>query len=193
MKNILIYCGSSYGTNEIYNKTAKQVGEVLAKQDLRMIYGGGKAGLMGTVADAVLENGGEVIGIIPSFMEVWEVQHTGLTECIVVESMHVRKQLMAERANGVVALPGGWGTLDELFEILTWRQIGLHRMPVGLLNTNGFYDDLIMMMNKMVSEGFVRAVNLNFLIIDDNIESLLEKMRNDATEGEIIGKRIERA
>jgi len=193
MKNILIYCGSSYGTNEIYNKTAQRVGEVLAKQDLRMIYGGGKAGLMGTVADAVLENGGEVIGIIPSFMEVWEVQHTGLTECIVVESMHVRKQLMAERANGVVALPGGWGTLDELFEILTWRQIGLHRMPVGLLNTNGFYDDLIMMMNKMVSEGFVRAVNLNFLIIDDNIESLLEKMRNDATEGEIIGKRIERA
>ncbi len=193
MKNILIYCGSSYGNNEIYNKTAQEVGETLAKQDLRLVYGGGKAGLMGTVADAVLDNGGEVIGIIPSFMEAWEVQHTGLTECIVVESMHVRKQLMAEKADGVVALPGGWGTLDELFEILTWRQIGLHRMPVGLLNTNGFYDDLMMMMNKMVSEGFVRSVNLNFLIIDDNIESLLEKMRNDATEGEIIGKRIERA
>ena len=169
MKNILIYCGSSYGNNEIYNKTAQEVGETLAKQDLRLVYGGGKAGLMGTVADAVLDNGGEVIGIIPSFMEAWEVQHTGLTECIVVESMHVRKQLMAEKADGVVALPGGWGTLDELF------------------------DDLIMMINKMVSEGFVRAVNLNFLIIDDNIESLLEKMRNDATEGEIIGKRIERA
>lgn len=193
MKNILIYCGSSYGNNEIYKQTAQKVGETLAKQNLRLVYGGGSAGLMGTTADAVLANGGEVVGIIPSFMEAWEVQHKNLTETIVVESMHVRKQLMADRADAIIALPGGWGTLDELFEILTWRQIGLHNMPIGLLNTNGFYDDLLKMLDKMAAEGFVREANTKFLIIDDNIDSLLEKLRNDNTEGEIIGKRIERA
>lgn len=193
MKNILVYCGSSFGRNEIYKSTAKNLGEVLAKQSLRLIYGGGSGGLMGVVADAVLENGGEVTGIIPSFMEEWEVQHKGLTECIVVDSMHVRKQLMAEKADAVIALPGGWGTLDELFEILTWRQIGLHKMPIGLLNTNGFYDDLIVMLNKMVTEGFVREANAKFLIIDDNIDSLIEKLRNDSYEGELIGKMINKA
>ena len=193
MKNVLVYCGSSFGRNEIYKSTAKNLGEVLAKQSLRLIYGGGSGGLMGVVADAVLENGGEVTGIIPSFMEEWEVQHKGLTECIVVDSMHVRKQLMAEKADAVIALPGGWGTLDELFEILTWRQIGLHKMPIGLLNTNGFYDDLIVMLNKMVTEGFVREANAKFLIIDDNIDSLIEKLRNDSYEGELIGKMINKA
>ncbi|MET3129343.1 uncharacterized protein (TIGR00730 family) [Arcicella rosea] len=193
MKNILVYCGSSFGRNEIYKSTANNLGEVLAKQSLRLIYGGGSGGLMGVVADAVLENGGEVTGIIPSFMEEWEVQHRGLTECIVVDSMHVRKQLMAEKADAVIALPGGWGTLDELFEILTWRQIGLHKMPIGLLNTNGFYDDLIVMLNKMVTEGFVREANAKFLIIDDNIDSLIEKLRNDSYEGELIGKMINKA
>lgn len=193
MKNILVYCGSSFGRNEIYKSTANNLGEVIAKQSLRLIYGGGSGGLMGVVADAVLENGGEVTGIIPSFMEEWEVQHKGLTECIVVDSMHVRKQLMAEKADAVIALPGGWGTLDELFEILTWRQIGLHKMPIGLLNTNGFYDDLIVMLNKMVTEGFVREANAKFLIIDDNIDSLIEKLRNDSYEGELIGKMINKA
>lgn len=193
MENILVYCGSSFGQNEIYKSTAKNLGKLLAQQSLRLVYGGGSGGLMGVVADAVLENGGEVTGIIPSFMEAWEVQHKGLTECIVVESMHVRKQLMAERADAVIALPGGWGTLDELFEILTWRQIGLHKMPIGLLNTNGFYDDLIIMLNKMVTEGFVREANARFLIIDDNIESLIEKLKNDSYEGELIGKRIDKA
>lgn len=193
MKNILIYCGSSYGNNELYKQTAQKVGETLAKQNLRLVYGGGSAGLMGTTADAVLANGGEVVGIIPSFMEAWEVQHKNLTETIVVESMHVRKQLMADRADAIIALPGGWGTLDELFEILTWRQIGLHSMPIGLLNTNGFYDDLLKMLDKMAAEGFVREANTKFLIIDNDIDSLLEKLRNDSTEGEIIGKRIERA
>lgn len=193
MKNVLVYCGSSFGRNEIYKSTAKNLGEVLAKQSLRLIYGGGSGGLMGVVADAVLENGGEVTGIIPSFMEEWEVQHKGLTECIVVDSMHIRKQLMAEKADAVIALPGGWGTLDELFEILTWRQIGLHKMPIGLLNTNGFYDDLIVMLDKMVTEGFVREANAKFLIIDDNIDSLIEKLRNDSHEGELIGKMINKA
>lgn len=193
MKNILIYCGSSAGHNEIYKKTATQVGETLAKQGLSLVYGGGSVGLMGTIADAILANGGEAIGVIPSFMEPWEVQHKGLTECIVTETMHTRKQIMAEKSDAVIALPGGWGTLDELFEILTWRQLGLHKMPIGVLNTNGFYDDLLKMLEKMVSEGFLKEANLKFLIVDDNIESLLEKLKNDSYEGELVGKWIGRA
>jgi uncharacterized protein (TIGR00730 family) len=193
VKNILIYCGSSAGHNEIYKKTATQVGETLAKQGLSLVYGGGSVGLMGTVADAILANGGEAIGVIPSFMEPWEVQHKGLTECIVTETMHTRKQIMAEKSDAVIALPGGWGTLDELFEILTWRQLGLHKMPIGVLNTNGFYDDLLKMLEKMVSEGFLKEANLQMLIVDDNIESLLEKLKNDSSEGELVGKWIGRA
>jgi uncharacterized protein (TIGR00730 family) len=193
VKNILIYCGSSAGHNEIYKKTATQVGETLAKQGLSLIYGGGSVGLMGTVADAILANGGEAIGVIPSFMEPWEVQHKGLTECIVTETMHTRKQIMAEKSDAVIALPGGWGTLDELFEILTWRQLGLHKMPIGVLNTNGFYDDLLKMLEKMVSEGFLKEANLQMLIVDDNIDSLLEKLKNDSSEGELVGKWIGRA
>jgi len=193
VKNILIYCGSSAGHNEIYKKTATQVGETLAKQELSLIYGGGSVGLMGTVADAILANGGEAIGVIPSFMEPWEVQHKGLTECIVTETMHTRKQIMAEKSDAVIALPGGWGTLDELFEILTWRQLGLHKMPIGVLNTNGFYDDLLKMLEKMVSEGFLKEANLQMLIVDDNIDSLLEKLKNDSSEGELVGKWIGRA
>lgn len=193
MKNILIYCGSSAGYNEIYRQTATEIGQILAKKKLTLIYGGGSVGLMGITADAVLNNGGEVIGIIPSFMEAWEVQHKGLTECIVVESMHARKQLMADKSDAVIALPGGWGTLDELFEILTWRQIGLHAMPIGLLNINGFYNPLLAMLEKMVEEGFVKEANYKMLIVDDNIESLLEKLNNDSSQGELVGKWIGRA
>jgi uncharacterized protein (TIGR00730 family) len=193
LKNILIYCGSSAGHNEVYKTTATHVGKTLANQGLTLVYGGGSVGLMGTVADAILANGGEAIGVIPSFMEPWEVQHKGLTECVVTESMHARKQLMAEKSDAVIALPGGWGTLDELFEILTWRQLGLHQMPIGILNTNGFYDDLLVMLKKMVSEGFVKEANLNMLIVDNDIESLLEKLRNDVSEGELVGKWIGRA
>lgn len=192
MKNILIYCGSSAGHNEVYKNTATEVGKTLANQGLNLVYGGGSVGLMGTVADAILANGGEAIGVIPSFMEPWEVQHKGLTECIVTESMHSRKQIMAVKSDAVIALPGGWGTLDELFEILTWRQLGLHKMPIGILNTNGFYDDLLIMLKKMVSEGFVKEANLEMLIVDDNIESLLKKLRDDVSEGELVGKWIGR-
>jgi uncharacterized protein (TIGR00730 family) len=193
LKNILIYCGSSTGHNEIYKNTATKVGETLANQGLTLVYGAGSVGLMGTIADAVLANSGEAIGVIPSFMEPWEVQHKGLTECIVTETMHTRKQIMAEKADAVIALPGGWGTLDELFEILTWRQLGLHQMPIGILNTNGFYDDLLVMLKKMVSEGFVKEINLEMLIVDDDIESLLDKLRNDASEVELVGKWINKA
>jgi len=193
LKNILIYCGSSIGQNEVYKNTATEVGKTLAHLGLTLIYGGGSVGLMGKVADAILANGGEAIGVIPAFMEPWEVQHKGLTECIVTESMHARKQLMAVKSDAVIALPGGWGTMDELFEILTWRQLGLHKMPIGILNTNGFYDDLLIMLKKMVTEGFVKEANLDMLIVDNDIESLLEKLRKDVSEGELVGKWIGRA
>jgi len=193
LKNILIYCGSSVGQNEVYKNTATEVGKTLAHLGLTLIYGGGSVGLMGKVADAILANGGEAIGVIPAFMEPWEVQHKGLTECIVTESMHARKQLMAVKSDAVIALPGGWGTMDELFEILTWRQLGLHKMPIGILNTNGFYDDLLIMLKKMVTEGFVKEANLDMLIVDNDIESLLEKLRKDVSEGELVGKWIGRA
>jgi uncharacterized protein (TIGR00730 family) len=154
MKNILVYCGASVGFDEIYKNTAIAAGKLLVEKNKTLVYGAGSVGIMGIIADAVLENGGEVIGVIPSFMEKFEVQHKGLTQIHVVETMHQRKQLMAEISDAVVALPGGWGTLDELFEILTWKQLGLHQMPVGLLNVNGFYDPLIEMIHKMVKEGF---------------------------------------
>lgn len=193
MKNILVYCGSSLGFNEIYKNTATQAGKTLADKDKTLVYGAGSVGIMGTIADAVLANNGKVIGVIPSFMEKWEVQHTGLTETHVVETMHERKQLMAKISDGVVALPGGWGTLDELFEILTWKQLSLHQMPVGLLNVNGFFDPLIQMMAKMVEEGFLKQVNLDMLFIDDNFESLLNRMEQADYPDFPVGKWIDKA
>ncbi|WP_044172496.1 LOG family protein [Flectobacillus major] len=193
MKNILVYCGSSLGFNEIYKNTATQAGKTLADKDKTLVYGAGSVGIMGTIADAVLANKGKVIGVIPSFMEKWEVQHTGLTETHVVETMHERKQLMAKISDGVVALPGGWGTLDELFEILTWKQLSLHQMPVGLLNVNGFFDPLIQMMAKMVEEGFLKQVNLDMLFIDDNFESLLNRMEQADYPDFPVGKWIDKA
>jgi uncharacterized protein (TIGR00730 family) len=193
MKNILVYCGSSLGFNEIYKNTAIQAGKTLADKDKTLVYGAGSVGIMGTIADAVLANKGKVIGVIPSFMEKWEVQHTGLTETHVVETMHERKQLMAKISDGVVALPGGWGTLDELFEILTWKQLSLHQMPVGLLNVNGFFDPLIQMMAKMVEEGFLKQVNLDMLFIDDNFESLLNRMEQADYPDFPVGKWIDKA
>jgi uncharacterized protein (TIGR00730 family) len=192
MKNILVYCGSSGGINEIYKQNATELGKVFAEKGVRLIYGGGSVGLMGTIADAVLANAGEVVGVIPSFMEPWEVQHKGLTEIHVVESMHIRKAIMAEMSDAVIAMPGGWGTLDELFEILTWRQLGLHEMPIGILNVNGFFDDLLKMIQKMVTEGFLKEINLNMFVVDASPEGLMEKLENYIPQGEVVGKWVER-
>jgi uncharacterized protein (TIGR00730 family) len=193
MKNILVYCGASVGFDEIYKNTAIAAGKLLVEKNKTLVYGAGSVGIMGIIADAVLENGGEVIGVIPSFMEKFEVQHKGLTEIHVVETMHQRKQLMAEVSDAVVALPGGWGTLDELFEILTWKQLGLHQMPVGLLNVNGFYDPLIEMIHKMVKEGFLKQTNLDMLMIDDNLESLLNRMEQAEYPDFPVGKWVNKA
>ncbi|PAC30528.1 TIGR00730 family Rossman fold protein [Flectobacillus sp. BAB-3569] len=193
MKNILVYCGASVGFDEIYKNTAIAAGKLLVEKNKTLVYGAGSVGIMGIIADAVLENGGEVIGVIPSFMEKFEVQHKGLTQIHIVETMHQRKQLMAEISDAVVALPGGWGTLDELFEILTWKQLGLHQMPVGLLNVNGFYDPLIEMIHKMVKEGFLKQTNLDMLMIDDNLESLINRMEQAEYPDFPVGKWVNKA
>ena len=190
MKNILVYCGSSAGYDAVYSEVATAAGKSIAAKGQRLIYGAGSGGIMGIIADSVLAAGGEVIGVIPSFMGPWEVQHPNLTECHVVESMHARKQLMAEISDAVVALPGGWGTMDELFEILTWRQLGLHKMPVGLLNVNGFYDPLIAMIDKMVTEGFLKDFNRELLLIDTDFDSLMNQLENHEVKDTSVDKWI---
>ncbi len=178
MQNIAIYYGSSTGTNSIYTETANDVGIYLAKNNFKLVYGAGSVGLMGIVADAVLAKGGEVIGIIPQFLMDLEVGHTNLTELQITENMHDRKKIMCDIADGIIALPGGYGTLDELFEMLTWSQLGLHEMPIGILNINGFYNPLLAMVQKMVEEGFLKKENQDLIIVDENIGSLIEKMKS---------------
>jgi uncharacterized protein (TIGR00730 family) len=178
MKNIAVYCGSSTGTNEVYAKAAFEAGMYFAKNDITLVYGAGSVGLMGICADSALQNGGAVIGVIPQFLMDLEVGHTGLTQLFVCDTMHVRKQKMCELADGIIALPGGYGTLDELFEMLTWSQLGLHEMPIGLLNVNGFYDPLLAMVQKMVDDGFLKKQNQDLIIVEENVERLIEKMNS---------------
>ncbi len=178
MKNIAVFCGSSNGTEYIYSSQAVLLGRTLAKRNLKLIYGGAKVGLMGALADGALNGGGEVIGVLPHFLRSKEIAHEGLTELILVESMHERKTKMHELCDGIMALPGGFGTLEELFEILTWGQLGLHKKPVGLLNINGFYDSLNILLQTMVDKGFLKVINYKMLLISNDIDDLLEKMDN---------------
>ena len=176
MKSIVVYCGSNPGSNPVYKEVARELGEKFAKREIRLIYGGGNMGLMGAVADAVMTNGGQVTGVIPNFLAELEVAHETLTELHFVETMHERKFKMVQFAKGVIALPGGYGTFDELFEILAWRQLRLYEGPVGVLNVNGFYDLLLLQMDRMVSDGFLRAENRELLIVSDSIDELLAKI-----------------
>jgi uncharacterized protein (TIGR00730 family) len=173
-KTILVYCGSSKGHNPIYEAEAKALMQAFKKYDCKLIFGAGSVGIMGVLADEYLRLGGHVIGVIPSFMEPWEVKHTGIQECYVTESMHSRKQKMAELADGVIALPGGFGTVDELFEMLTWKQLDLHQMPISVLNTNGYYDHLMAQLQHMVEEGFLKSPNLDALQVETNPEALVD-------------------
>jgi len=176
--NICVFCGSASGYNPVHAKAAENFGDALARNSHRLIYGGGNVGLMGILADAVLKNKGEVIGIIPGFLEQREVGHRGITSLEVVTSMHERKKRMADLSEAFVALPGGWGTLEELAEILTWKQLGLIHQPIGILNINHFFDPLIDQMQKMVDEGFLPPVNLKNLLIGDDPEKLLRTLFN---------------
>lgn len=154
------------------------MGTMLAMEGITIVYGGAKVGLMGAVASGALQHGGTVIGVLPRFLQSKEIAHPGLSELILVESMHERKNKMNELCDSVIALPGGYGTMDEFFEMLTWAQLGLHQKPVALLNTARFYDPLITMVHSMMEKGFLKPVNRDMLIYSDNIDELLHKMRN---------------
>ena len=156
MKSVAVFCGSSRGNKSIYKETAKRIGVFCAQKNIKVIYGAGNVGLMGEVADAALEAGGYVIGVIPEFLKKWEVCHEGLNELYVTQTMHERKQIMAEKSDGFLIIPGGFGTLDEFFEILTWKQLRLHKKPIGVLNVNGYYDFLKKHIDKMVKDGFLK-------------------------------------
>lgn len=157
--NICVFCGSSFGNNPIYTEAAKALGSLLAANHHTLVYGGGNVGLMGVIADSVLENNGQVIGVIPRFLMDREVGHTGLTSLEIVTSMHERKKRMADLSDVFIAIPGGWGTLEEIAEILTWKQLGLLDQQVAILNINGFFDPLIAQMQHMVYEGFLQERN----------------------------------
>lgn len=176
MKSICVFCGSSYGTRQIYKETAETLGLLMAQRQKTLIYGGGKVGLMGTVADAVMEGGSEVIGVIPEFLKRKEVGHEGLTELIVVDSMHQRKQKMAELADAFIALPGGMGTLEELAEISTWIQLELIKKPIALLNVDGFYDHLFAQLDVMVENGFVKPQNRRMLLNVNDVNEIIETL-----------------
>ncbi|TXH69177.1 MAG: TIGR00730 family Rossman fold protein [Thiothrix sp.] len=178
IKNICVYCGSSYGRQAIYTETAQALGELLAERGLGLIYGGAKVGLMGVVADAALSKGGQVTGVIPDSLVNHEVAHEGLTELIITDSMHTRKMRMAELADAFIALPGGWGTLDELFEVLTWAQLGFHNKPCGLLNVAGYYAGLQQFFKHTVDEAFVRSSNYELLLIENEPAVLLDRFLN---------------
>jgi uncharacterized protein (TIGR00730 family) len=176
VKRVAVYCGSATPADPVYVESARQVGRSLAERGIGIVYGGGKLGLMGAVADSALAAGGEVIGVIPTALVNAEVAHRGLTELHVVDTMHERKARFTELADGFVNLPGGTGTMDELWEALSWAQLGYHADPIGLLNIAGYYDKLIDFWQHMGSVGFVRAQHQGLLLIDDNLDGLLAQM-----------------
>lgn len=178
MKSITVFCGSSFGSDEIYKEQAILLGQTLAKQNIQLVYGGANVGLMGAVADGVLLEGGKAIGVLPHFLQSKEIAHQELTELILVETMHERKTKMNDLCDGVIVLPGGYGTLEEFFEMITWAQLGLHKKPITILNINGFYDDLIKLVQNMVDKGFLKQINQDMLLVSDSIDELLEKMKN---------------
>lgn len=178
MKSVTVFCGSSAGSDDVYKRETALLGKTLAERKIRLIYGGAKVGLMGSVADAVLDEGGEVVGVLPRFLRSKEIAHEGLTDLILVESMHERKTKMHQLSDGIIALPGGFGTLEELFEMLTWAQLGLHKNPIGLLNVNGYYDSLNILVQSMVDKGFLKEVNQKMLLSHNNVIELLEAMTN---------------
>jgi len=177
MQNICVFCGSKKGASPAYEAAAVQFSQLMVANGLDLVYGAGKVGIMGIIANEVLKQGGKVFGYIPYFLKDMEVAHLGLTELIEVETMHQRKALMAEKADAFVALPGGMGTMDELCEIVTWAQLELHNKPIGLLNVNGYYDHLLALMDHMVKEGFLSEDNRALIIDDVDGENLIKKMK----------------
>jgi uncharacterized protein (TIGR00730 family) len=178
LQRICVFCGSSSGNGDVYLRSAREVGRLLCERNIELLYGGGKVGLMGAVADACLEAGGTVTGVIPQLLVDKEVAHQGLTELRVVQTMHERKALMADLSDAFLALPGGYGTWDELCEVLTWSQIGIQRKACALLNVNGYYDPLLAMADRAVAEGFLRDENRELLLTDTHPARLLDRLES---------------
>ena len=176
MRRLCVFCGSSVGNQPAYAEAARAMGALLAARGIGLVYGGGHVGLMGVIADAVMANGGEVIGVIPQTLADREIAHTGITELRVVDSMHTRKAMMAELSDGFIAMPGGVGTFEEFFEVVTWMQLGLHRKPCGLLNVIAFYTPLAAFIDQAVSEGFIKPVHRAAIVVDSDPARLLDTL-----------------
>ena len=190
LNSLCLFCGASPGADPAYRDAAASFGTTLAHRNIRLIYGGGSVGLMGVAADACLAAGGEVVGVIPRMLMEKEVGHAGVTQMHVVETMHDRKALMTELSDGFIALPGGFGTLDELFESLTWQQLAYHTKPIGLLNVNGFFDALIAFLDHARDERFLRDLHRESLQVDTDLSVLIEKLRR--AEAPDTGKWLDR-
>jgi hypothetical protein len=178
MKKIVVFCGASLGFNPIYREAAIELGNYFANNQIGLVYGGGKIGMMGTISDAILAKNGEVIGVIPKLLEKEEVVHTGVEEMIVCKNMSERKVIMSKLVDGYITLPGGFGTLDELFEALTLGQLHIEQKPIGILNTNGFFDFTLKQLDKMVEEGYLKAPNKELLLVGNTVAELMQKMNN---------------
>lgn len=178
LKRLCVFCGSSGGNHPLYRETAARFGELMVQAGIELVYGGGSVGLMGTIADAVLKFNGRVTGVIPQFLATRELLHEGVTDLRITSGMHERKALMAELSDAFVALPGGLGTFEELFEVLTWGQLGLHRKPIGLLNISGYFDPIVQLVDQAISAGFCREEHRQLFLVDDQSERLLLRLRN---------------
>ncbi len=178
MNAICVFCGSHPGADPAYAEAARSLGRALAERDTTLVYGGGHVGLMGVIADAALEAGGEVIGVMPQALVEREIGHTGLTKLHVVQSMHERKALMSRLSEGFIALPGGNGTLEEFFEVLTWAQLGEHGKPCGLLNVSGYYDPLLAVFDRMVEKAFLREEHRELVLVEEDPASLLRRFED---------------
>lgn len=176
MKSVCVFCGANFNGDPLLLKTIHTLADVFIEKNMTLVFGGGRVGVMGLIADAVLSRGGRAIGVIPQFLIDKEVGHTGLSELIITENMHQRKQKMADISDGVITLPGGFGTLEEFFEVLTWLQLGLHNNPIGLLNAGGFYDSLLAQMDLMVDGKFLKPLNRELVLSDPDPRVLIELM-----------------
>jgi uncharacterized protein (TIGR00730 family) len=178
MKKIVVFCGSSLGFNPVYKEAAIELGNYFVKKQIGLVYGGGKIGMMGVISDTILAQNGDVIGVIPKLLEKEEVIHTGVEEMIVCKNMSERKVIMSKLVDGYITLPGGFGTLDELFEALTLGQLHIEQKPIGLLNVNGFFNATLLQLDKMVEEGYLKQANRNMLLIGSSVDKLMQKMHN---------------
>ena len=178
MQSVCVFCGSSPGLDPAYTEAARSLGRTLAKANIRLVFGGGHVGLMGVVSNAAIEAGGEAIGVIPKFLVERELAHTGLTDLRIVGSMHERKAMMSDLSEGFITLPGGTGTLEEFFEILTWAQLGEHEKPCGLLNVAGYYDPLLTVFDQMVNRGFLSEPNRDLVLVESEPERLLQRLES---------------